>query len=594
MDGRQRAVLLVAILASFVSFLDGSIVNVALPAITDELGGGVVTQQWTLDAYLLTLGSLILLAGAISDSFGRVRVLFVGLIGFGAASLACAFAPTAGFLIGARGVQGFAAALLVPSSLALITSTFSGVAQAKAIGRWTAWTGVSFIAGPTLGGVLVDTIGWRWIFAINVVPILVTLFFLRRLHDPARTSAPNRIDVVGAVLVALGLGGPVFALIEQGRLGWDSPAVFLPLIGGLLCFAGYLVWERRAAHPMLPLELFSVRNFAFGNIATAFIYSALSLGPLVVTLFVQQVIGLSAIQAGLISLPVALISLFVAGPVGTLAGRFGSRIFMTVGPLIATTGFLVMLTVREPFDLWLQLLPGMLLFGLGLSITVSPLTAAVLGSIEPAHSGIASAVNNAVSRVAGLIAVAFVGTIVGGQLGYDGFHRVMLVASRPDGAGRGGVLHRHPSGRADRAAHRGAPPRHRVGRRAHQHGHRIRLSQTGSSRGSNDHHRTHPDRHRAALDDSRRQPGAARRARHPRRRGPLARRGHGARGIRARRCHATAGGADDRCRLPHAHARPVHGRVHPEVPDSDVPRDLCRTGPRVRRCRDRSPVPRGA
>ncbi|THG33174.1 MFS transporter [Naasia lichenicola] len=429
MDSRQRAVLLVAILASFVSFLDGSIVNVALPAITDELGGGVVTQQWTLDAYLLTLGSLILLAGAISDSFGRVRVLFVGLIGFGAASLACAIAPTAGFLIGARGVQGFAAALLVPSSLALITSTFSGVAQAKAIGRWTAWTGVSFIAGPTLGGVLVDTIGWRWIFAINVVPILVTLFFLRRVHDPARTSAPNRIDVVGAVLVALGLGGPVFALIEQGRLGWDSPAVFLPLIVGLLCFAGYLVWERRAAHPMLPLELFSVRNFAFGNIATAFIYSALSLGPLVVTLFVQQVIGLSAIQAGLISLPVALISLFVAGPIGTLAGRYGSRIFMTVGPLIATAGFLVMLTVREPFNVWLQLLPGMLLFGLGLSITVSPLTAAVLGSIEPAHSGIASAVNNAVSRVAGLIAVAFVGTIVGGQLGYDGFHRVVLVAA---------------------------------------------------------------------------------------------------------------------------------------------------------------------
>jgi len=428
-DGRQRAVLLVAILASFVSFLDGSIVNVALPAITDELGGGVVTQQWTVDAYLLTLGSLILLAGAISDSFGRVRVLAVGLLGFGAASLACAVAPTAGFLIGARGVQGFAAALLVPSSLALITSTFTGVAQARAIGRWTAWTGVSFIAGPTLGGVLVDTVGWRWIFAINVLPILVTLFFLRRVHDPARTAAAGRIDVVGAALCALGLGGPVFALIEQQRLGWSDAAVFLPLILGLACFTAFIVWERRTSQPMLPLELFRVRNFAFGNIATAFIYAALSLGPLVITLFVQQVIGLSATLAGLISLPVALISLVVAGPVGGLAGRYGSRIFMTVGPLIAAGGFLWMLLVQEPFNLWWQLLPGMLLYGLGLSITVSPLTSAVLGSIEPAHSGIASAVNNAVSRVAGLIAVACVGAIVGGQLGYDGLHRVVLVAA---------------------------------------------------------------------------------------------------------------------------------------------------------------------
>ncbi|BDZ47105.1 MFS transporter [Naasia aerilata] len=228
MDSRQRWVLVATVLASFVAFLDGSIINVALPAIVRELGGGVVTTQWVIDGYLLTLGSLILLAGSISDTFGRVRVLVAGLIGFGVASLACALAPTAEILIAARLVQGLTGALLVPSSLAILMGAFSGPAQSTAIGRWTAWTGTAFVAGPVLGGAIVDLIGWRWVFAINVLPIAATLIAARRLEDPRPPGDRPRLDAVGAVLGALGLAGPVFALIEQGRLGWSSPPSTCP------------------------------------------------------------------------------------------------------------------------------------------------------------------------------------------------------------------------------------------------------------------------------------------------------------------------------------------------------------------------------
>lgn len=427
MDSRQRWVLVATVLASFVAFLDGSIINVALPAIVRDLGGGVLTTQWVIDGYLLTLGSLILLAGSISDTFGRVRVLVAGLIGFGVASLACALAPTAEVLIAARLVQGLTGALLVPSSLAILMGAFAGPAQSTAIGRWTAWTGTAFVAGPVLGGAIVDLIGWRWVFGINVLPIAATLLAARHLEDPRPPGERPRLDVLGAVLGAVGLGGPVFALIEQGRLGWSSPAVYLPLLLGILAFAGYLLWERRAPDPMLPLSLFAIRNFGWGNIATTFFYAALALGPLVVTLFLQQVAGFPATLAGLATLPPALFSIFLGGTSGSLAGRLGSRLFMTVGPLLAAAGFAWMLMVGEPVDFWVQLLPGLLLFGLGLVATVPALTSAVLGSIPTARNGIASAVNNAVARISGLVAVAFLGVIVGPRLGVDGLHRALLV-----------------------------------------------------------------------------------------------------------------------------------------------------------------------
>ncbi|MFU8947189.1 MFS transporter [Mycetocola zhadangensis] len=425
----RRIVLLVAILASFVAFLDGTIINVALPAITREFGGGLPVQQWVVDAYLLTLGAFILLAGSLSDAFGRVRILAIGLIGFGVTSLLCALAPSAEFLIVVRALQGATAALLVPSSLAIIISTFSGQAQAKAIGTWTAWTGTAMIVGPLIGGLLVDTLTWRLVFGINVLPIAVTLWLLMKMDkQPARTTRP-RVDVVGAILGAIGLGGPVFALIEQGRYGWTSPIVWLPLVVGVVAFAVFLWWEGRTTDPMMPLSLFSSRNFSAGNIATVFIYGALGFGFFVIAIYLQQVAGWPATLAGVATLPPTLVMLLLSSRIGAWAGRVGPRLFMTVGPIVGGIGFLLMLAVGVEVNYWVQLLPGLVLFGIGLSITVAPLTSAILGAIDESQAGIGSAINNAVARVAGLVAVACAGLILGGVLDLPGFHRAMVATA---------------------------------------------------------------------------------------------------------------------------------------------------------------------
>jgi EmrB/QacA subfamily drug resistance transporter len=425
----QRLVLWIAILASFVSFLDGTVVTVALPAIQDELGGGLTTQQWVVDAYLITLGSLILVAGSLSDVLGRLLVMRIGLIAFGVTSIAIAAAPTAEFLIVARALQGVAGALLVPSSLALITANFRDAAQSRAIGIWTAATTGAMIAGPVLGGVFVDLLSWRLVFLINVVPIAVTLWLLVRLGHADERREGARVDLLGAVLCTLGLGGAVYALIEQPTLGWSSPVVWVTLVGGLLAFAGFLVRQRFAADPMMPLDLFRARNFWTGNVATAFIYAALSLNGFVVGVYLQQGAGLPATLAGLATLPSTLLMIALSSRVGALAGRIGPRLFMTLGPLVMAGGALLLFTVSEDFDYWWQVLPSVLVFGFGLVLTVSPLTSAILGAIETRRSGIASAVNNAVSRVAGLIVIAVLSTIVGGSLDLDGFHRAALVTA---------------------------------------------------------------------------------------------------------------------------------------------------------------------
>ncbi|WP_237280530.1 MFS transporter [Subtercola vilae] len=425
----QRLVLFIAILASFVSFLDSSVINVALPAIARELGGGLTTQQWAVDAYLITLGSLILLAGSLSDVLGRVVILRIGLVGFGVTSLLCAFAPTPEVLIVGRALQGVAGALLVPSSLALITSSYSGVARAKAIGQWTAGTTVSFLAGPLLGGVLVDTVGWRWVFGVNVLPIAVTLVLLFVLKQKDVRKAGVRIDFVGAALCVLGLGGPVYALIERSNYGWGSPVIFVPLGVGILCFAGFIWRQKTAKQPLMPLGLFAVRNFAVGNIATAFIYAALSIGGFIIVLFLQQVAGLPATLAALALLPVSVLSIALSSLFGSLAGRFGPRLFMGLGPIVAGVGYLLMLSSQANVDYWSQLLPGVILFGIGMTATVAPLTATILGSISEQQSGIGSAINNAVSRVAGLVAIALIGVIVGDVLDVNGFHRALAVTA---------------------------------------------------------------------------------------------------------------------------------------------------------------------
>jgi EmrB/QacA subfamily drug resistance transporter len=426
----DRPLIAVAILASFVAFLDGSVVNLALPAINRDFGGGLALQQWVIDGYLLTLGALILVAGAISDAFGRLVVLRMGLVVFAVSSLLCSVAPSGWVLVAARCLQGVGAAFLVPSSLAMINARFSGPQQARAIGTWTAWTGMAFVIGPLLGGVLVDALNWRWIFGVNIVPLVVTLYLTTKLsHDEFRSRRRPRIDVVGAVLTAVGLTGAVYALIEQQRLGLSHPAVLTSLVVGVACLIAFPWWERRTPNPMMPLQIFSARNFAVGNLATVFLYAAVSLGMLLVALFLQETAGLSATEAGLATLPIPVLSFFLARWFGTLAGRHGPRLYMALGPLVAAAGYLLMTSVAEPFDIWTQLLPGLVVFGLGLSMTVSPLTAAILAAVDPAQSGIGSAINNAISRIAGLIAIALTGVIIGGSVDFGGFRRGLFMAA---------------------------------------------------------------------------------------------------------------------------------------------------------------------
>jgi EmrB/QacA subfamily drug resistance transporter len=425
MNSKQRLVLIISILASFLASLDASVVNVALPAISRELGGGLAIQQWVSGAYLVTLGSLILVAGSLSDLFGRKKVLLWGIVGFGVASLVCAVAPSAATLIGARAFQGVFGALLVPSSLALIIEWFDGPAQSKAIGNWTAWTGIAFLIGPLVGGVLVDTLSWRWVFVINVIPTLVSLWLLRRLSSDK--TRPASVDWLGAILGTFGLAGAVFALIEQPQFGWSHPLIYIPLVSGVLSFAIFIWWEKRAKQPMVPLSLFKVRNFTIGNLATTTIYAGLSVSTFLIIIFVQQVGHYSALSAGLTILPVTLIMFFLSPRFGALAGRFGPRFFMSVGPIIAAIGFLLLLRVNVEINYWTQLLPGILIFGLGLSMTVAPLTSAVLADINKQHAGIGSAINNAIARIAGLVAIASIGLVIGQDLTLDGFHRGIMV-----------------------------------------------------------------------------------------------------------------------------------------------------------------------
>lgn len=429
MERNQRLVLIIAILGSFVAFLDGSVITVALPAISEELGGGLSTQQWVVDAYLITLGALILVAGSLSDLFGRIAILRWGLIGFGVASVLCAIAPNAEILITARGVQGIGGALLVPSSLALIMSSFRGVAQGKAIGQWTAWTSAAFIVGPLIGGLFVDLLSWRLVFAINIVPIALTIWLLVVLKQKDVRQVGVRVDFLGAILAVIGVGAPVFALIEQGNFGWGSPIIYIPLLVGLLAFAAFLWRQRVARQPMMPLELFTVRNFGMGNLATVAIYAALSLAGFLVTVFLQQVGGYAATLAGLALLPETIILMLLSSRFGALAAKHGPRLFMTIGPIVAGIGTLLMLTVTSEVNYWTQLLPGVLIFGLGLAITVAPLTSAILGAIDDKQAGIGSAINNAVARVAGLVAIAALGIIIGYELDLAGFHRGLIATA---------------------------------------------------------------------------------------------------------------------------------------------------------------------
>ncbi|MFI5086280.1 MAG: MFS transporter [Actinomycetales bacterium] len=429
-DPHQRRVLAVAILASFVAFLDGSVVSLALPAMSRELGGGLTVQQWTVDAYLLTLGALILVAGSLSDLFGRVRVLQWGIVAFAATSVLCGVAPTGTVLIVGRALQGAAGALLVPSSLALIVGNFSGPAQSRAIGRWTAWTSAANIVAPLVGGAMVDLLSWRLVFFINLIPVAVSLPLLARLRGTDSPRDPTAaVDWAGTALAAVGLGGTVYALIEQAAFGWGSPAVLLPLITGVLCLVGFVLYEGRTRAPMMPLELFRVRNFSAGNLATLLIYGALSFGLFILGIYLQQVGRLPATVAGLALLPATVLLLALSSRFGAWAGRTGPRWFMTGGPVLAGLGFLLITTVHSPLNYWFTVLPGIIVFGVGLAATVAPLTSAILGSVPAGRAGIGSAINNAVARIAGLVTIACAGVVAGPVLDTPALHRCMAAAA---------------------------------------------------------------------------------------------------------------------------------------------------------------------
>jgi EmrB/QacA subfamily drug resistance transporter len=415
---QQRLTLVATILGSTVVFLDSTVVNVALPSISANLDAGLAGQQWVVEAYMLSLVSLLLVGGSLGDQFGRRRMFVAGLIAFGVTSILCALAPTVEFLVGARVLQGVAGALLVPGSLAIVAATFEGAARGKAVGTWTAWTGIATVIGPAGGGALIGVLSWRAIFWVNIpliaVTVALTLHSVRESRDP---DAFRGVDWLGIALSAAGLGGPVFALIEQPTHGWSDPMVWVPLVAGVACFALFVLHEARARHPMMDLGLFRIRNFAVANLTTLSAYAGLIGGLFFVGLYLQQVAGYSPLEAGLATTPISLI-LFVLSPrFGRFASGTGPRLPMTAGPIVGGLGLLLMLRVGSDAPYAAEVLPAILIFGLGLAATVAPLTATVLDSVEERHVGIASGVNNGVSRVAGLLAIAVLGAVISAHFG---------------------------------------------------------------------------------------------------------------------------------------------------------------------------------
>jgi EmrB/QacA subfamily drug resistance transporter len=428
-----RWTLVASILGSSMAFIDGSVVNVALPAIQHDLGGGLAAQQWIVDAYLLMLGSLILVGGSLGDIFGELRMFAIGVASFGVASVLCAAAPDATALIVFRGVQGVAGALLTPASLAVLTATFSGPERGAAIGQWTAWSGISFVIGPTLGGWLIDVSTWRVIFLINVPIAVATVLLVLRLGGRTQSRrADLRVDLGGALLCVAGLGLLVAGFIEQPRLGWRDPLVPGGITGGAALLVVFVLYELRTPMPMLPLHLFRLRNFSVTNVETLAVYGALSGLSVFLTLFLIEFSSYSAFRAGVSLLPITIVMFFLSPRTGKLSMQYGPRLFMALGPIIAGASVLAYARLPSHLDYWVDLLPALLVFAVGLSLTVAPLTTTVLSDATAGDAGVASGVNNAVARIAGLLAVAVLGIAAAGggdHLTAHGFHVTMAVVA---------------------------------------------------------------------------------------------------------------------------------------------------------------------
>jgi EmrB/QacA subfamily drug resistance transporter len=430
---RKRLILVACILGSTVVFIDSTVVNVALPAIQRDLGGGLVLQQWVVDAYLLTLGSLILVGGSLGDIFGGKRIFETGVAVFGLTSVLCAASLNGPELIVARGLQGIAGALLTPAALATITANFSGEERGAAIGTWTAWTGISFVIGPLVGGWLVSVGSWRSIFVINIPFVIATLAIVR-ISLPGRdmTRERVRVDVVGGLLGMLGLGGPVFALIESQKRGFSDPLILAALIGGVALLAVFVVRELHHPDPMLPMRLFRLRNFTFANVETFTVYAALSTLTFFLVIFLQQLAGYSPFRSGLATVPITVVMFVLSPRVGRLSLRIGPRWFMGIGPLICAASLLWTRTLSPGFDYWTTLLPQLLIFAVGLSLIVAPLTSTVLADAGEHDAGIASGVNNAIARIAGLIGIATVGAAIAGsgnELDLHGYRLSMAITA---------------------------------------------------------------------------------------------------------------------------------------------------------------------
>jgi EmrB/QacA subfamily drug resistance transporter len=424
-----RRVMTVAVMVSMVVFLDGTVVNLALPATERDIGGGMCSQQWVVDGYLLAVAAMVLPGGAISDLFGRIPVMRFGLVAFGVGSVLAATAGSPSMLIAGRLVQGLGGAFLVPGSLALINSSFDRADRPAAIGSWTAWTGTAFAVGPLLGGLAVDFLSWRWIYVLSAIPMAIGFaltFWLRRMPAPPERA---RIDVAGAALSAVGLSATVYALIEHGRRGWGDSLVRGALVVGVAALLAFVAWQRRARHPMVPLGLFTIRNFTGANLVTAFVYGGITMGSLAIALYLIEIAGYSATAAGLITLPSPIMSLLFARGVGGMAARIGPRIFLMTGPALAGLGLLLIRPTAHGFHVVTDVLPGRIVLAIGMVLAVTPLTAVNLSSVKSAHSGIAAAIQNATGRTSALIAVACVGLITANRMTDVSFTRLLQVSA---------------------------------------------------------------------------------------------------------------------------------------------------------------------
>ncbi len=423
-----RLVIAATALGSGIAFLDGTVVNAALPAIRTDFGTGLSGQQWVVTGYLLTLGSLLVVGGSLGDRFGRRTMFVVGLAGFAATSMLCGLAPTIGVLAVARVLQGVCAAALVPASLAMISAAFHPDDRAAAIGRWTGLAGVSTAIGPFLGGWLIDTVSWRWVFFINA-PLAAVAVWLATRHVPdTRSNEPIQpIDVPGAVCLSAGLGALVFGLIEGPGNGWalTSVAAIVAGTGQLVLFG---VVQRCTAHPMVPPSLFASRRFAGANLLTFLVWGALGTVFFLLTIQLQDTLKYSALEAGAASLPITMMMLLFSSKAGALAQRFGPRAQMTMGPVVIGLGFAALTVVRPGRSYLGTVLPAILILGTGLTATVAPLTATVLAAVPDAHVGLGSAINNAIARVGTLLAIAVLPGVSGLERS-GGFHRAMWICA---------------------------------------------------------------------------------------------------------------------------------------------------------------------